>query len=69
MDDGQFNKIDILQFIEDMLCDMKTMAKSTNCYVLVYLLEMAIIESRDQIKEEENRCEMLERILPLRAGH
>lgn len=53
MDDGRFNKIDILHYIEDMLNNLRMMAQSTDCQVLVYLLEMAVIESRDQIDELE----------------
>ncbi|MFK4825666.1 hypothetical protein ACI0FM_12865 [Paenochrobactrum sp. BZR 588] len=68
MGDGRFNKIEILQFIEDMLCDMRIMAKSTDCHVLVYLLEMAVIESRDQIEAEENQSVGV-RISPSHAGH
>lgn len=53
MANGHFNKVDILQYIEDMLRNMQAMIKTADCQVLVYLLEMAIIESREQIEAEE----------------
>lgn len=63
MGDVRFNKIDILQYIEDMLRDMRVMAKSTDSQVLVYLLEMAVLESRDQIKAQEQQLQTMGRMV------
>lgn len=63
MGDVRFNKIDILQYIEDMLCNMRVMAKSTDSQVLVYLLEMAVLESRDQIKAQEQQLQTMGRMV------
>lgn len=63
MGDVRFNKIDILQYIEEMLRNMRVMAKSTDSQVLVYLLEMAILESRDQIKAQEQQLQAMGRMV------
>ncbi len=63
MGDVRFNKIDILQYIEDMLRNMRVMAKSTDSQVLVYLLEMAVLESRDQIKAQEQQLQTMGRMV------
>ncbi|MGU3576480.1 hypothetical protein ACLBWZ_13155 [Brucellaceae bacterium C25G] len=54
MDSVRFNKADTLQYIEEMLRNMRVMAKTTDNVTLVYLLDMAIKESRGQLEAKQN---------------
>lgn len=54
MDGVRFNKADTLQYIEEMLRNMRVMAKTTDNMTLVYLLDMAIKESRFQLEAKRN---------------
>ncbi|MGH6859360.1 MAG: hypothetical protein ACRECY_03830 [Phyllobacterium sp.] len=46
------NQIENARFIQQMLGELRAMAKSNNMDMLAYLIEIAYIESSDQLRKD-----------------
>ncbi len=52
MSESQINPIENVRFIQQMLGELRTMAKTSQLEMLAYLIEIAYIESSDQLRRE-----------------
>lgn len=52
MDRSEVSRVDILQYIQKMLINLRDMARSADCTMLAYIIEMAHMEASDAIKAE-----------------
>ncbi len=52
MSDNQINQIENARFIQQMLGELRAMAKTNRMEMLAYLIEIAYIESSDQLQKE-----------------
>ena len=50
MGEGNISAIERIRFIQQMLGELRTMAKSTRLEMLAYLIDIAYIESSDQLR-------------------
>jgi hypothetical protein len=52
MSESQINRIESARFIQQMLGELRAMAKTNRLEMLAYLIEIAYIESSDQLRKE-----------------
>ncbi|EJN04815.1 hypothetical protein [Phyllobacterium sp. YR531] len=52
MSGNQINEIENARFIQQMLGELRAMAKTNNMDMLSYLIEIAYIESSDQLRKQ-----------------
>lgn len=52
MSDSQINRTESARFIQQMLGELRAMAKTNRLEMLAYLIEIAYIESSDQLRRE-----------------
>jgi hypothetical protein len=52
MSGNQINQIENARFIQQMLGELRAMAKTNNMDMLAYLIEIAYIESSDQLRKD-----------------
>ena len=52
MRDSQINRTENARFIQQMLGQLRAMAKSNRLDMLAYLIEIAYIESSDQLRKD-----------------
>jgi hypothetical protein len=52
MSESQINRIESAKFIQQMLGELRAMAKTNRLEMLAYLIEIAYIESSDQLRKE-----------------
>ena len=52
MSDSQINRTENARFIQQMLGELRAMAKTNRLDMLAYLIEIAYIESSDQLRKE-----------------
>ncbi|PSH67790.1 hypothetical protein CU102_16410 [Phyllobacterium brassicacearum] len=52
MSDSQINRTENARFIQQMLGQLRAMAKSNRLDMLAYLIEIAYIESSDQLRKD-----------------
>lgn len=52
MSDNSVNQIESVRFIQQMLGELRAMAKTNRMDMLAYLIEIAYIESSDQLRKD-----------------
>ncbi|ATU91962.1 hypothetical protein [Phyllobacterium zundukense] len=52
MSDRQINRTENARFIQQMLGELRAMAKTNRLEMLAYLIEIAYIESSDQLRKD-----------------
>jgi len=52
MSESQINRIESARFIQQMLGELRAMAKTNRLEMVAYLIEIAYIESSDQLRKE-----------------
>jgi hypothetical protein len=52
MSESQINRIERARFIQQMLGELHAMAKTNRLEMLAYLIEIAYIESSDQLRKD-----------------
>ncbi|MBB3235040.1 hypothetical protein [Phyllobacterium endophyticum] len=52
MGESHINQIENARFIQQMLGELRAMAKTSRLEMLAYLIEIAYIESSDQLQKE-----------------
>ncbi len=52
MSDSQINRTENARFIQQMLGELRAMAKTNRLDMLAYLIEIAYIESSDQLRKD-----------------
>jgi hypothetical protein len=52
MSDSQINRTENARFIQQMLGELRAMAKTNRLEMLAYLIEIAYIESSDQLRKD-----------------
>jgi hypothetical protein len=52
MSESQINRIESARFIQQMLGELRAMAKTNRLEMVAYLIEIAYIESSDQLRTE-----------------
>jgi hypothetical protein len=52
MSSKEINEIESVRFIQQMLGELRVMAKTNNMDMLSYLIEIAYIESNDQLRKQ-----------------